>query len=557
MIPRFASVRSKVWLCVSIALLGYFVATLLSFYTNVSQYQRLSHFQKDHLELVMLGHDLQTHLELQAEEFEDAFLIGEQELFVQANAETPKVVESINLLIQAVGAVRHVIAIPELGKFKARYVEFSTVAQTLNVDRVNSDFSIEGQKKIQQFGQEQQALLAEVVLIVDRLKVALDSDMESNRNTSIHSIVVLAALFLVVLLLVTLIVGRVAARLLVSPLVKLQRDFKSVERGIEIEKPPQARAGDEIGQLSSSFWDLTQQLKQTTVSKRYVENIVRSMSGALVVLSSERSITKINTQAAHLFGYVESELVGKTLDFILNSDDDAEKLEECFNEMKQVHDLQDVEVCGAHCSGGTFPAHFSGSAMYDDSGNLEGIICVFNDIRAMKEAENKLKKLAHHDPLTGLPNRNLFFDRIEQALSDGLRHGRTFALLYLDLDNFKPLNDTLGHEVGDKALCEISSRLKKSLRADDTVARVGGDEFIIILNALNCADDARTLAKNIIDVVMEPFVFGHLSHVLGVSVGISLFPNDGTSADTLIATADRAMYQAKENGGNDFYPQAD
>ncbi|MBW2187050.1 MAG: diguanylate cyclase, partial [Deltaproteobacteria bacterium] len=438
-----------------------------------------------------------------------------------------------------------------------RYVNFSTVAPTLHIGRANSDFSIEGQKKIQQFGQQQQALVADVEQIMARLNVALDGDMESNKDKSIHSIIVLAVLFLVVLLLVTVIVGRVAARLLVSPLVKLQRDFKSVERGIEIEEPPHARAGDEIGQLSSSFWALTQQLKQTTVSKHYVENIIRSMSGALVVLSSERTITKINTQAAQLFGYVESELIGRTLDFFLNSEDDAAKLEECFNEMTQVHELKDVEVFGVHSSGATFPAHFSGSAMYDDSGNLEGIICVFNDISAMKETENKLKILAHHDPLTGLPNRNLFFDRVEQALHDGLRHGRTFALLYLDLDNFKPLNDTLGHEVGDKALCEISSRLKNSLRADDTVARVGGDEFIIILNALNCADDARTLAQNVIEVITQPFVFGHLSHVLGVSVGISLFPNDGTSADTLIATADRAMYQAKENGGNAFYPQAD
>ncbi|MBW2187923.1 MAG: hypothetical protein JRG71_16620, partial [Deltaproteobacteria bacterium] len=130
MIARCASVRSKVWLCVSIALLGYFVATILSFYTNVSQYQRLSNFQKDHLELVMLGHDLQTHLAQQAEEFEDAFLIGEQELFAQANEETPKVIAAIDRLIQGVNAASDEISIPSLEKFKARYVNFSTVAPT-------------------------------------------------------------------------------------------------------------------------------------------------------------------------------------------------------------------------------------------------------------------------------------------------------------------------------------------------------------------------------------------------------------------------------------------
>jgi len=557
MIARFNSVRSKVWLCVAIALFGYFIATLLGFYINVSQYQRLSHFQKDHLELVLLGYELQAHLDQQTEEFEDAFLIGEQELFIQANEETGKIIAAIDRLSEAINSASHEIAVPSLEEFKARYVAFSIVAQTLHIDLENSDFSLEGQKKIQRFGQQQKALLDDAQQIMTRLNVSLDVDMEDNRNTSIHSIIVLAALFFVVLLLVTLFVGRVSGRLLVWPLIKLQRDFKAVERGFEIEQPQQVHASDEIGQLSSSFWDLTQQLKQTTVSKRYVENIIRSMSGALIVLSAECTIVKVNTQAVHLFGYQEGELQGRSPEFLFANEADYVLLDKFFNESAHVKELKDLEVLATHSSGTTFPAHFSGSSMYDDDGSLDGIICVFNDITSIKETENQLIQLAHHDALTGLPNRNLFFDRVEQALHDGRRHGRTFALLYLDLDNFKPLNDTLGHEVGDKALCEISSRLKRSLRADDTVARVGGDEFIIILNALTCASDAQTLAQNIIDVVTEPFVFGHISHKLGVSVGISMFPNDGTSADTLIATADRAMYHAKQSGGNTFYPMLD
>jgi PAS domain S-box-containing protein len=140
------------------------------------------------------------------------------------------------------------------------------------------------------------------------------------------------------------------------------------------------------------------------------------MSGALVVLSADRLITKINTQSEQLFGYDESELVGKEVGCLFGNDADSARISACLETLRQVKELECLEVCGAHRSGATFPAHFSGSAMYDDLGRLDGIICVFNDISAMKETESKLIQLAHHDPLTGLPNRNLFFDRLQQTL---------------------------------------------------------------------------------------------------------------------------------------------
>jgi diguanylate cyclase (GGDEF)-like protein len=177
---------------------------------------------------------------------------------------------------------------------------------------------------------------------------------------------------------------------------------------------------------------------------------------------------------------------------------------------------------------------------------------VFNDVTELKEAEEKLTRLAHHDPLTGLPNRNLFFDRLEHALHDAKRHGRIFALLYLDLDKFKPINDTLGHEFGDQALREVSQRLNKTLRSDDTVARVGGDEFIIILNGLPDSAATEPLAEKVVKAVLAPLKMGSLTHQLGASVGISMFPRDGKDMDTLICQADKAMYAAKKSGGNGY-----
>ena len=156
------------------------------------------------------------------------------------------------------------------------------------------------------------------------------------------------------------------------------------------------------------------------------------------------------------------------------------------------------------------------------------------------------------DALTGLANRHLFFDRLELATHEAERANNKFALLFLDLDKFKPINDTLGHDIGDLVLKTVATRLQNLVRAGDTVARMGGDEFTLILNGLHSAPDAEKIAAKIIECIGAPFTFGNISCHLGASIGITLFPDHGTIAEQLINKADKAMYLAKAQGRNTY-----
>jgi diguanylate cyclase (GGDEF)-like protein/PAS domain S-box-containing protein len=183
-----------------------------------------------------------------------------------------------------------------------------------------------------------------------------------------------------------------------------------------------------------------------------------------------------------------------------------------------------------------------------DQGKVLGCFAVTTDITEHKLAEERIQRVAHHDSLTGLPNRLLFNDRLEQAISLAKRDSRQFALLYLDLDKFKPVNDTLGHAAGDELLKAVGARLRRQVRESDTVARVGGDEFTVILPDIARREEAETVAKKIIAAVAAPFELGSQRHSvdIGTSIGIALYPADARDADALVKAADAAMYSAKQ-----------
>lgn len=168
-----------------------------------------------------------------------------------------------------------------------------------------------------------------------------------------------------------------------------------------------------------------------------------------------------------------------------------------------------------------------------------------------KERLGDLKDLAFFDTLTGLPNRKMFFDRTTQALEHAMRYPHMFALLFLDFDNFKAVNDTFGHDAGDILLKGIAARLSEGLRKSETVARISGDEFIVTA-VINKAEDAETIAMRIRDSLSAPFLLQDQTCTVSCSIGISIFPTDGSDVDTLMKKADSAMYRAKEKGGNNY-----
>lgn len=189
----------------------------------------------------------------------------------------------------------------------------------------------------------------------------------------------------------------------------------------------------------------------------------------------------------------------------------------------------------------------------DESGNPLEIVGITRDATARKQLEDKLQQMAHFDMLTGLPNRVLFFDRLEGALHFAKRNQNSVALLFLDLDGFKGANDTYGHDFGDRILQEVAARLQQSVRESDTVARMGGDEFTLILNSIDTPDDAVRVAEKVSKAIAVPYCIEGKEWSLSTSIGISLYPRDSESCETLLNMADKAMYEVKHSGKNNYH----
>jgi diguanylate cyclase (GGDEF)-like protein len=186
----------------------------------------------------------------------------------------------------------------------------------------------------------------------------------------------------------------------------------------------------------------------------------------------------------------------------------------------------------------------------DVNRNLAGFVLMMRDVTKEKETEATIRHLAFHDPLTNLPNRVLLQERLGQALTHTARYGNTGAFMMLDLDRFKDINDTLGHSVGDMLLQEVSSRLMGVLRKSDTVARMGGDEFVVLVPTLNSQESVAAIVAKILKSLRKPYLLEGERHEVTTSIGVACFPEDGADAETLLKNADIALYRAKEMGRN-------
>ena len=547
------SIRSRIWRCVLVALIGYFVATMASFYLNMSQYDRLSKLVQVHFPQATLGNDILYTFKKQTERYEEAFLTGESELAAQTDGLSADLSTMLDTLLGAIKNSPHPQVSPaHVQKLRDEYRDYAQIASNVYAHVSEVESSLDLQKEVAQLGRAQRHLLAGFTDLDKRLNTFLISEIEENKTKSLKSTIFLGTLFVLVLLTVTLIIDRVAHRLLITPLAKLQENVHTFSRTQDAIRPEQAGATDEIGRLAKAFWEMTQNLKVTTVSKKYVDNIIQNMTGGLVVVSPSGTIQTVNQVTLTMFGYNEAELLGTMAASLLTPEDESLFSSSLINTLEKNGPMKDREITCLTKTGRRFPAHFSGSAMHHEAGSLEGIICVFNDITELKKTEHSLKKMAHYDALTGVANRNLFFEKLENSIRDAQREERIFALLYLDLDKFKAINDSMGHEIGDLVLKTVASRLQEVVRTGDMVARMGGDEFTIILNALHSPADAEILAKKITKTIAAPVAANGFDCILGVSIGISLFPKDGSHTEILVNKADYAMYLAKAAGRNTF-----
>ncbi|MBU0751725.1 MAG: EAL domain-containing protein [Gammaproteobacteria bacterium] len=253
-------------------------------------------------------------------------------------------------------------------------------------------------------------------------------------------------------------------------------------------------------------------------------------------------ITGWNKGAEQLFGYRADEAIGRNILFLCDENDaDGNTLEDAFLE----HGGREMEVRRRKKSGELFWASMLLSVVHDDDGDPSGLIGHISDITERKQTEERIYALAYHDPLTGLANRASLFKVVDQALAVAQRNAMSGALLFIDLNRFKPINDTLGHTVGDRVLTEIAERLLATLRDEDVVARIGGDEFVVGLLDIARTEHASIVAQKILASIAEPFFIDDHELRLGAAIGISLYPQDGSDIEALLAAADIAMYRAK------------
>lgn len=297
--------------------------------------------------------------------------------------------------------------------------------------------------------------------------------------------------------------------------------------------------------------DQTEQ-KQSETEMRLSATVFNASSNGIMITDKDKRIITVNKAFSELSGYPADELIGHSTRALRSGLMPNSVYNDMWSMLKSSGHWHG-DVLDRKRDGSIFPVHLSINSVHDDEGEVSHYVAIFSDISERVAAENQLRKMAHYDFLTGLANRNLFSERLKQAIQRATRHSSIFALLFFDLDRFKPVNDSYGHEVGDKLLQIIGERLQNFLRETDTIARLGGDEFVIILEDLNKPQDAATTAEKIIAAINQPCRIDEHDIQIGCSIGISIFPDDSKEAIGLTRCADIAMYAAKGTGRNQYY----
>ena len=297
-----------------------------------------------------------------------------------------------------------------------------------------------------------------------------------------------------------------------------------------------------------TFSDITARRHAEDQLKLAFEAIRHSGEG-IVVTDIEHRILSANPAFEEMLGYRAAEIIGLTPEVLFSSRHDEGFFSAMRASVKNLGRWQG-EVWNQRKNLEIFPEWLGVSVVRDEQDQPKSLIYIFSDMTERKEAQRRIEFLAHHDPLTGLPNRLLFRDRMEHALAKAGRAQSRIAMIFLDLDRFKSINDSLGHPVGDALLRGVVERLKACVRESDTISRQGGDEFVILLDDVKDSESVSRVAEKIHFHMTDPFVLEGHSLMTSFSMGIALYPEDGGDFDTLFQKADTAMYHAKESGRN-------
>jgi len=292
--------------------------------------------------------------------------------------------------------------------------------------------------------------------------------------------------------------------------------------------------------------------KAAEAKLRLAASVFAHTHEGIMVTDATGRIVEVNDAFSALTGYGRAEALGATPALLQSGRHDAAFYTAMYRALAENGHWRG-EVWNRHKNGEIIVHLMTISRVNDDAGNLSHYVGIFSDITRLKEHQHRLENLAHYDPLTHLPNRTLLADRMRQALAVAQRGDRLLAICYLDLDGFKPVNDSLGHAAGDQLLREIAQRLKECVRGGDTVARLGGDEFVLLLGDLANLDELEPALARVLAAIGRPIAIDRHEASVSGSIGVTLFPLDGSDPDTLLRHADQAMYLAKQAGRNRYH----
>lgn len=319
----------------------------------------------------------------------------------------------------------------------------------------------------------------------------------------------------------------------------------------EVAMSAQKDAEGEIDHFVTLISDITER-KRADQQIKLAASVFEHASEGIMITDERGLILDVNHAFQQLTGYNPEEVIGHTPSMLKSGHHSEEFFAAMWHSLKQNGHWRG-EVWNRNKSGEIYAELLNIAAVYNDQGQASHYVSIFSDITQLKEHQHELEKMAHFDALTQLPNRVLLSDRLQTALQHCQQHQQIMAVAYIDLDEFKPINDTYGHDVGDLLLIEAAKRMQDTLQIENAIARLGGDEFVVLLTELVSVDECREILNRLIEALATPFVIRHQSLCISASIGVTLFPDDNADADTLIRHADQAMYTAKQTGRNRFH----
>ena len=306
-------------------------------------------------------------------------------------------------------------------------------------------------------------------------------------------------------------------------------------------------AGTVLGSAATYGLLARRKSRRHAVRRHLVASVFDATSEGILIVNRDMRIVEANRAFLAMSGYTRDELVGQHPRIMQSGRQDAAYYAAMWQGLLGSGQWQG-KIWDKRRDGSLFAAHLALSAVRDDEGQVQHYLGLFTDITEECQRQEEIEQMAFVDPLTRLPNRRLLQDRLLQALAFGARSDKLVAVCVMDLDGFKDVNDTLGHEAGDDVLVEVAGRLQQVVRANDTVARVGGDEFVLVLAGLNSVAEAEEIIERSLQAVRQPIRLGEALARVSASIGLAVFPHDAQLAEELLRRGDAAMYAAKRQG---------